>query len=70
MFDYGQASGELTAWMPSQAIYRARDTLAAFLNLDPGHVMVHNAEVGGAFGAKNALLGEELIAASLAMRYG
>ncbi len=70
MFDYDLASGELTAWMSSQAIYRARDTLAAFLNLDPGHIRVHNAEVGGAFGAKNALLGEEIIAAALAIRYG
>jgi carbon-monoxide dehydrogenase large subunit len=70
MFDYDPASGELTAWMSSQAIYRARDTLAAFLNLDPGHIKVHNAEVGGAFGAKNALLGEEIIAAALAIRYG
>jgi carbon-monoxide dehydrogenase large subunit len=70
MFDYDSASGELTAWMSSQAIYRARDTLAAFLNLDPGHIKVHNAEVGGAFGAKNALSGEEIIAAALAIRYG
>jgi carbon-monoxide dehydrogenase large subunit len=69
MFDYNPASGELTAWMSSQAIYRARDTLATFLNLDPGHIKIHNAEVGGAFGAKNALLGEEIIAAVLAIRY-
>jgi aerobic carbon-monoxide dehydrogenase large subunit len=70
MFDYDPASGELTAWMSSQAIYRARDTLAAFLNLDPAHIKVHNAEVGGAFGAKNALLGEEIIVAALAIKYG
>ena len=70
MFDYDTANGELTAWMSSQAIYRARDTLAAFLNLDPGQIKAHNAEVGGAFGAKNALLGEEIIAAVLAIRYG
>ena len=70
MFDYDPASGELTAWMSSQAIFRVRDTLAAFLNLDPGRIKVHNAEVGGAFGAKNALLGEEIIAAALAIKYG
>jgi carbon-monoxide dehydrogenase large subunit len=70
MFDYDPSSGELMALMASQAIYRARDTLAAFLNLDPSRIKIHNAEVGGAFGAKNALLGEELIAASLAIRYG
>jgi aerobic carbon-monoxide dehydrogenase large subunit len=70
MFDYDPASGELAAWISFQAIFRARDTLAAFLNLDPGRIKVHNAEVGGAFGAKNALLGEEIIAAMLAIRYG
>ena len=70
MFDYDPASGELTAWMSSQSIFRARDTLAAYLNFDPGRIKVHNAEVGGAFGAKNALLGEEIIAAALAIKYG
>ena len=69
MFDYDPTSGILSAWMSSQAIFRARDMLAAFLNLDPDHISVHNAEVGGAFGAKNALSGEEIIAAKLAIRY-
>ncbi len=70
MFDYDPASGVLSAWMSSQAIFRARDMLAAFLNLDSDHIGIHNAEVGGAFGAKNALSGEEIIAAKLAIRYG
>ena len=65
-----RSSGVLTAWMSSQAIFRARDMLAAFLNLDADRIKVHNAEVGGAFGAKNALLGEEIIAATLAIKYG
>ena len=69
MFDYDPASGVLSAWMSSQAIFRARDMLAAFLNLDFDHIRIHNAEVGGAFGAKNALVGEEIIAAKLAIRY-
>jgi len=69
MFDYDPATGELSAWLSSQAIYRARGTLAAFLNLDPGRIRVHNAEVGGAFGAKSTILGEEIIAAALAIRY-
>lgn len=67
-FDFNPAGGELTAWMSSQAIYRARETLATFLGLEPQHIRVTNADVGGAFGAKNALLGEEIIAALLAMR--
>jgi aerobic carbon-monoxide dehydrogenase large subunit len=69
MFDYDPSSGVLSAWMSSQAIFRARDMLAAFLNLDTDHIRIHNAEVGGAFGAKNALLGEEIIAAKLAIKY-
>jgi carbon-monoxide dehydrogenase large subunit len=68
MFDFDATSGELTAWMSSQSIYRARDTLAAFLHMDHSRVRVHNADVGGAFGAKNALLGEEIVAAALAVR--
>ncbi|HEY6284980.1 MAG TPA: xanthine dehydrogenase family protein molybdopterin-binding subunit [Ktedonobacteraceae bacterium] len=69
MFDYDPASGVLSAWMSSQAIFRARDMLAAFLKLDSDNIRIHNAEVGGAFGAKNALSGEEIIAAKLAIRY-
>ena len=70
MFDFDPSSGVLLAWMSSQAIFRVRDMLAAFLNLDVDHMRIHNAEVGGAFGAKNALLGEEIIAAKLAIRFG
>jgi len=68
-FDFDPLRGELSAWVSSQAIYRARDTLAAFLDIDHGCIRVHNADVGGAFGAKNALLGEEIIAALLAVKY-
>src|SRR5947209_8346620 len=70
MFDFDPASGELSAWLSSQSIYRARDTLAAFLHIDRSRILVHNADVGGAFGAKNALLGEEIVAAALAVRFG
>ncbi len=69
-FDYDSQHGELSAWMSSQAIYRARETLASFLGLDQQRIHVFNAAVGGAFGAKNALLGEEIIAALLAIKYG
>ena len=68
-FDFDPLRGELSAWVSSQAIYRARDTLAAFLDIDHRCIRVHNADVGGAFGAKNALLGEEIIAALLAVKY-
>ena len=68
MFDFDPASGILTAWLSSQALFRARDTLAAFLGMDRNHIQVFNADVGGAFGAKNNFLGEEIIAALLAVK--
>ena len=70
LFDFDPSTAELSAWVSSQSVFRARDTLATFLGLDPSRIKVHNADVGGAFGAKNIFLGEELIAASLAVKYG
>jgi aerobic carbon-monoxide dehydrogenase large subunit len=69
MFDYNPASRELTAWLSSQALFRSRDTLAAFLGMDRNRIQVFNADVGGAFGAKNNFLGEEIIAALLAVKF-
>src|SRR5947209_9462589 len=70
MFDYDPSTGELSAWVSSQAVFRARDMLAKFLGLERSRIKVHNAEVGGAFGAKNNFLGEEIIAALLAVKFG
>lgn len=70
LFDFDPARGELSAWVSSQAVFRARDSLAAFLGLDRSHIHVHNADVGGAFGAKANFLGEEIIAALLAIKFG
>src|SRR2546423_1038977 len=70
MFDFDPSSGELSAWVSSQSVFRARDTLARFLGLDRSRIKVHNAEVGGAFGAKTNFLGEEMVAAALAVKYG
>src|SRR5579884_1165299 len=68
MFDFDPATGQLTAWLSSQSVYRARESLATFLRLDRSRIHVRNADVGGGFGAKNTFLGEELAAASLAMQ--
>lgn len=70
LFDYDPQSGKLSAWISSQAIFRGRDALAQFLGLDRSRVEVQHVEVGGAFGAKSNFLGEEIIAALLAMRLG
>jgi carbon-monoxide dehydrogenase large subunit len=68
LFDFDPSSGELTAWVSSQAVFRARDMLSTFLGLERSRIHVHNADVGGAFGAKNQFLGEEIIAALLAVK--
>src|SRR5262249_19706447 len=68
-FDFDPASGTLSAWLSSQAIFRARETLAGFLGLDRSRIRVYNADVGGGFGAKTGFLGEEIITAALAVKY-
>jgi len=70
MFDYDPESGELAAWLSSQAIYTARDTLANFLGIDRSRIRARNAEVGGGFGTKTGFVGEEIVAAALAVRMG
>lgn len=70
MFDYDAGSGDLNAWVSSQSVFRARDMLIQYLQLDQQHVHVHNADVGGGFGAKTSFLGEEIVAACLAKQYG
>jgi carbon-monoxide dehydrogenase large subunit len=70
LFDFDPASGELRAWLSSQAIYTARETLARFLGIDRAKIHVFNAEVGGAFGSKSSFVGEEIAAAALAVRLG
>ncbi len=69
-FDFDPASGALSAWLSSQAVYGAREMLARFLGIDRRNIHVQNADVGGGFGAKTRFLGEEIIAATLAVRYG
>ncbi len=70
MFDFDPGSGQFTAWLSSQAIYGARETLANFLGLDRNRIRVYNAEVGGGFGSKTRFVGEEIVAAALAVRFG
>ncbi|MDQ2887149.1 MAG: xanthine dehydrogenase family protein molybdopterin-binding subunit, partial [Chloroflexota bacterium] len=70
LFDFDPSSGELTAWLSSQAIYSAKERLAHFLKIDLNKIHVYNAEVGGAFGSKTAFVGEEIVAAALAVRLG
>jgi aerobic carbon-monoxide dehydrogenase large subunit len=69
-FDFDAATGQLTAWLSSQTIYQAQRALADALGLDRHKIRVRNAQVGGAFGAKVGISGEEIVAAALAVKYG
>ncbi|HEX9036831.1 MAG TPA: xanthine dehydrogenase family protein molybdopterin-binding subunit [Ktedonobacterales bacterium] len=70
LFDFDPATKHLTAWVSSQSVFGALQALAGALNLPPHAIHVINADVGGGFGTKVDFLGEELVAAYLAMRYG
>ncbi len=70
LYDFNPQNGHLVAWLSSQSIYRAREALASMLGIDRSRIRVINAEVGGGFGSKNGFVGEESLAAWLAVRYG
>ncbi len=70
LFDFDPATGQLSAWLSSQAVYRARETLAGFLGIDRACIHVQNADVGGGFGSKTNFPGEEILAAALAVKLG
>lgn len=70
LFDYDAQHNEFYAWLSNQALFRAKGVLASSLDLPAERVRVRNAAVGGAFGAKNTFLGEELVAAWLARKHG
>lgn len=70
MFDFDPVTGHLTAWLSSQSMFGARKALAESLGISPDSIHVINADVGGGFGTKVEFLGEEIVAAYLAMRYG
>jgi carbon-monoxide dehydrogenase large subunit len=70
MFDFNPETGQLTAWLSSQTIFGARNALSQALGIPATSIHVINADVGGGFGTKVGFLGEEILAASFAMRYG
>jgi carbon-monoxide dehydrogenase large subunit len=61
-------AGKLTMWADTQVPHRVRDVIAAALKLDPTRVHVRTARVGGGFGAKIPVYGEDMLVAVLARR--
>ncbi|HEU0003506.1 MAG TPA: xanthine dehydrogenase family protein molybdopterin-binding subunit [Ktedonobacteraceae bacterium] len=62
----GHADGTLSVWISSQSIWLARLQLATTLHLAPTDIKITVPHVGGAFGGKTRLSGEEVVTAFLA----
>ncbi len=62
----GQADGTLSVWISSQSIFLARLQLTMTLHMAPTDIKIFVPHVGGAFGGKTRLSGEEVVTAFLA----
>lgn len=63
-------SNHLMVWSTTQAPHRLRATLATMTGLPEGQIRVIAPEMGGGFGIKGNVYGEEVLACFLAMRLG
>ncbi|MAG32904.1 MAG: carbon monoxide dehydrogenase [Deltaproteobacteria bacterium] len=68
--DYRKSDGRITLWTSTQAPHLIRSLLAQVLDLPEHSLRVIAPEVGGAFGSKNALYPEEVLAVVLAKDLG
>jgi xanthine dehydrogenase YagR molybdenum-binding subunit len=59
---------DLTIYEPTQSLYGLKNGVAQQLGVDPDHVRVINAYVGGAFGSKGSMTPRTAIIASIARR--
>lgn len=64
------ATGVTTVWSTTQAPHGARDQLAAALGIGAEQLRVIAPEVGGGFGVKGAVYGEEIVATYLSRTLG
>jgi aerobic carbon-monoxide dehydrogenase large subunit len=64
----GHADGTLSAWISSQSIWLARLQLSTILHMAPTDIKITVPHVGGAFGGKTRLCGEEVVTAFLARK--
>jgi carbon-monoxide dehydrogenase large subunit len=60
----------LTVWLSTQGPQGARDGFQEALGLEPGQVHLISPDVGGGFGAKTGVAGEEIVTAWLARHVG
>ncbi len=64
----GHADGTVSIWISTQSIWLARLQLMTILNIVPTDVKITVPHVGGAFGGKTRLCGEEVMAVFLAQK--
>ncbi|MGI9057923.1 MAG: xanthine dehydrogenase family protein molybdopterin-binding subunit [Ktedonobacteraceae bacterium] len=64
----GHADGTLSVWISSQSIFLARLQLMTTLHMAPTDIKITVPHVGGAFGGKTRLCGEEVVTAFLAQK--
>jgi carbon-monoxide dehydrogenase large subunit len=62
--------GGLTIWASTQAPHRLRHSLAAGLGLDEARIRVIAPDVGGGFGVKGSMYRDDLVVATLALKFG
>lgn len=67
---YDAVEGRLTVYLATQSVNGAAGGLCELLDLPKDRVRVLALNIGGAFGVKTRLYGEEALAARLAMRLG
>jgi carbon-monoxide dehydrogenase large subunit len=67
---YDPATGHLTVHLATQSVNLAHNGISQMLGLPNERVRVIVPNIGGAFGVKTRLYGEEVLAAHLAMRLG
>ncbi len=64
----GNPDGTLSIWISHQSIWLARQQLATILHIPPPDIKITIPNVGGAFGGKTRLSGEEVVTAFLAQK--
>jgi len=64
----GHADGPLSVWISTQSIWLARLQLMTILQMAPTDIKITVPHVGGAFGGKTRLCGEEVVTAFLARK--
>ncbi|HEU5227775.1 MAG TPA: xanthine dehydrogenase family protein molybdopterin-binding subunit [Ktedonobacteraceae bacterium] len=64
----GHADGTLSVWISSQSIWLARVQLMTTLHMAPTDIKITVPHVGGAFGGKTRLSGEEVVTAFMAQK--